>query len=477
MKKLGITLLSAVIAASTVSCGGGSGGGSSNGGSNNGENSALIVVSPANFSLSTDDSSQTITVSNTGTATASNLTLPTLNSPLSRSSTTCNTTLAAESSCTYTVLVDYTQNQNTLAGNEAISFSYNNGQQAQTANATASWSASNGGSSPTSLTITPTSFSLNVDDSSQTITISNNGSSTVSNLILPTLSAPLSLSSTNCGSSLAVGSSCIYTVLADYTSQTIAAGSQQLTFGYNDGQQRTADVNAGWAANTASITINPSFISLSEAVPSQTITVSNTSKVVATNLVLPTLNTPLSQSTPTTCTNSLAGNSSCTYTVSINYTGQTIAVGDQQLAFSYNDGHENVAASWSASNSTPTPVPPSGNYYQIYTNMAPIVSGSDNGFCATINGTNQVTITPLNDGTGNSQLCDSTGFCTVLQQAGATCGQVAWSSTGVGAGAHVINYLNCNLSDNRTVLTAEARLENSGNPTFTCTGNVMLTPQ
>lgn len=103
---------------------------------------AILTTTPTSFSLSESHPFQRITVTNTGTAVATGITLPTLTAPLTESVgfTTCTagSSLPIGSSCSYAVYIDYTQAQS--AGRESVTFSYNNGQSAQTTSVAVDWS-------------------------------------------------------------------------------------------------------------------------------------------------------------------------------------------------------------------------------------------------------------------------------------------------------------------------------------------------
>jgi len=104
---------------------------------------AILTTTPTSFSLSENHPFQRITVTNTGTASATGIALPALTAPLTESVgfTTCTagSSLPIGSSCSYAVYIDYTQEQS--AGRESVTFSYYNGRSAQTTNVAADWSA------------------------------------------------------------------------------------------------------------------------------------------------------------------------------------------------------------------------------------------------------------------------------------------------------------------------------------------------
>ena len=104
------------------------------------------------------------------------------------------------------------------------------------------------------LNLNPSSIGLTQQNPRRVITLTNvagtgtNGA-TITNLVLPTLSAPLQFESTNCTSTLAVGNSCIYTI--KYSS-AVSANQASLPFTYNNGVSagQTASLAVDWSVST-----------------------------------------------------------------------------------------------------------------------------------------------------------------------------------------------------------------------------------
>ncbi len=150
---------------------------------------------------------RTVTLTNSGTRTATNLALnsPAVAAPYSVASTTCGTSLAGGTSCTAVVRFAPTN-----AGSFPASFagSYATGA------GTATFSAAVTGAATISITISAGSANFGTMamglTEDRTITLSNSGVRTASafQILTNTFSAPFSLASTTCGPTLAGGGSC-----------------------------------------------------------------------------------------------------------------------------------------------------------------------------------------------------------------------------------------------------------------------------
>ncbi|MEN9947006.1 MAG: Endo,4-beta-xylanase precursor [Pseudomonadota bacterium] len=221
----------------------------------------LLTLSPTSLSLSANQSSQTIAVTNTGTAPITNLTLPDLPTPLETdNSGTCTngSSLAVGSSCTYTI--KYTASaltSGTSAGNAAVYFYYNNGAVESTNTKLAVDWASIAAPTPIGILDTndgTTSISLDDNNLSKIITLTNKGTATITDLSLPTLSSPLeyesnSVNACQANQSLAPNASCTYKI--KYSSST--AGTQNISFAYNNGSSNTdLALTVNWIALTTS---------------------------------------------------------------------------------------------------------------------------------------------------------------------------------------------------------------------------------
>lgn len=198
------------------------------------------------------------------------------------------------------------------------------------------------------LAIQPNYFQMSESYTTQVITLQNIGSGAISGLIMPAISAPFSIESNTCSSSLAVNARCTLKII--YTATT-TSGQDSFVVNYNNGTQgvNTAAtiLYIGKSNNPfAILTLSPSSFSLSESLPLQRITVQNTGTAAATGLVLPTLTLPLQESTTTTCvaSGSLAIGDSCYYDVYINY-AQSQTAGSESITFTYNNGQQSQTVS------------------------------------------------------------------------------------------------------------------------------------
>lgn len=171
--------------------------------------------------------------------------------------------------------------------------------------------------------------------------------------------------------------------------------------------------------------VQPSSISLTGANPEQTITLLNTpggetTGAQITNLSLPTLNAPLGL-VATTCGNTLAVGSSCSYIVK--YASAAYA-GESTIQFTYNNGQAsqsaNVAIDWSDAeiyayivNSgvgvQKCPMTESGDFYNCYTQTNSEVwkSQMSDAVIETVNGTKYMYLAVSNYGVAKCTLDES----------------------------------------------------------------------
>lgn len=319
-------------------------------------NNGILAIQPNYFDMSPSYESQVITLQNIGNGTITSLTMPSLPNGFSilPNSNTCKSTLSPNQTCQLTLV--YTPSN--TSGQASLVINYNNGVQ----NANTSVTIPYQGISPSGyaiLTPNPTSFALSESHPLQVIALRNTGTAGLTALTLPTLTAPLQestvgvLNACTANQSLAINQSCNYAVYVDYT-QAQAAGSESVTFTYNNGQQtQTTNVAAQWSASTprvAMLSASPSSFDLSESKPYQVITLTNTGNAPATSLTMPTLNAPLAESGMTNCSAILAESASCSYIVAIDYSG-VFPESSQILTFSYNNGQQvaesvPVTANW-----------------------------------------------------------------------------------------------------------------------------------
>lgn len=202
------------------------------------------------------------------------------------------------------------------------------------------------------LVVQPTEFKLSAMESytSQTITYTNIGNGEVSDLSIVQPTAPLSLSSNNCGSSLAAGASC--TVVLNSQAAAGTAGSGSLVTNYNNGggsqtttsQYNYAGVNAESGLSivaTNNFNFSTNTVNYSE---STQVLLTNTGNVSESNFVFSfnpstyfsvavgTSGTPCALS-GNTVTNALAAGQSCS--VTLIYTNATISSAITQMNVDY----------------------------------------------------------------------------------------------------------------------------------------------
>lgn len=338
----------------------------------------ILAIQPNYFQMTESHESQVVTLQNVGVANITGLQLPTLATPFSLEpgSNTCNSSLASGASCKLTLI--YTPS--TISGQDSFVVNYNNGASVVNTTATIQYV----GTAPANyaiLTTSPASFSLSESHSVQRITLTNTGTAEVTSLTLPTLTAPLVESTTNCTNTLAVNASCAYDVYINYA-QSVTAGAESITFTYHNGlQNQTSNVAADWSvlpATYATLTASPTSFSLSESHPTQRIMLTNSGTAAATNLILPSLVVPLVEST-TSCSSTLAINDSCSYDVYIDYS-QPVTAGEESVTFVYNNGQQiqmsNVVVDWSGGTVSLSPSNVVNNTTMTYTTQTSKVISS-----------------------------------------------------------------------------------------------------
>lgn len=205
----------------------------------------ILSIEPSYFNMTENYTTQTITLSNTGSGTVSNMIIPTIAEPFSIVSNKCDNSLAPNTSCTLNII--YTVGNN--GGQSNFIVNYNNGSQDISTSATIPYFGKT--NLPFAiLTVTPSSFNLSESHPVQRITLQNTGTATATSLTKPTLTTPLVESATTCSSSLAINETCTYDVYANYA-QTFRAGTQLVTFNYNNGQQsQSMSATANWTRTT-----------------------------------------------------------------------------------------------------------------------------------------------------------------------------------------------------------------------------------
>lgn len=190
------------------------------------------------------------------------------------------------------------------------------------------------------LIVTPESFVLSQNAESQIITLTNTGAVAATNLVLPTLSAPLikDVNST-CQNhqSLAVKASCNYVVSVDYA-QGIVGGNQMLSFGYNNGgSQQAVNIEASWSSISISALSESQVTQAGGAVTIRATlnnSVNSTQIITLIDSTNPSDNITITSS-PSPCRLSNS-NESCIFTIATSSTLSNTSLGQKTFAISNN---------------------------------------------------------------------------------------------------------------------------------------------
>lgn len=293
----------------------------------------LDVATPPSFFFAqtavgstSSDSPKTVTITNNGNAPLSfaNIAISTgftLSPTSTCSQSSGSSTLAPAASCT--LLINFTPTQGgTINGTVTLT---DNHLGASAATQVIKLNGTATGAAAASATLTPGTYnygSVNIGSTgSQAFTLTNTGTSSI-NIASTALPGTLfTLSGTTCGTSLAAGASCTYTIVFKPT----ATGVQTATFSVIDdaGTQTAALTGTGAQAPVTSATLTPAAVSFGSitvgATATQTLTLTNTGTVSLAINSYSTLATPFALS-GTTCTSALAAGATCTFTVAYNPT-------------------------------------------------------------------------------------------------------------------------------------------------------------
>ena len=298
------------------------------------------------------------------------------------------------------------------------------------------------------LNIQPSYTVMSESYNTQVITLTNTGTGNIGDITYPNFTSlgqgQFAIIQNNCSSlsRLTPEQSCTLTV--KYTADTINSGAVTPIFSYDDDnngatEPKNTAMTIVYEAQTppspgpdpipvtpfSVLDVQPSSISLTGANPEQTITLLNTpggetTGAQITNLSLPTLNAPLGL-VATTCGNTLAVGSSCSYIVK--YASAAYA-GESTIQFTYNNGQAsqsaNVAIDWSDAeiyayivNSgvgvQKCPMTESGDFYNCYTQTNSEVwkSQMSDAVIETVNGTKYMYLAVSNYGVAKCTLDES----------------------------------------------------------------------
>ena len=293
---------------------------------------AKISVNPGSLSfgnqnLGSTSAVQTVTVSNTGN-TSTSISAATVSTGFSASATTCGTSLAANASCTYSIVF-----QPTTMGASSGTLSVPTGVGTQTVSLSGTGLQTSDSITPTSLTFG--SLAIGQTSSASTVTLTNTG-----NVALSVAAVAVSgqyQQTNNCGSTLAAGASCSASVT--FAPTTMGTQTGVLTMNSSAGNHSVSLAGTGLQAvasvNTASVAFGGQAVGSSST--AQSVTLTNAGNTTMT-LASPTgVAAPYSVST--TCGTSLAAGANCTYSFTFSPTSRGASSGSVTLV---NSGGNNV---------------------------------------------------------------------------------------------------------------------------------------
>ncbi len=273
---------------------------------------------------STKDIVVTVTNSSSATLAASSVALTSVSAPYALQSSTCSTSIAVGASCVLTYRFSPTVS-GTFTAAPVMSYAVGDG---TTANLTINLSESATGVASLSASVSSPAGNTAVSSTKDiTVTVTNSGAATsaASSLSLTGISAPFTQQSTTCGSTLAIGASCTYTIRFSPTTETTSTASGGVSYQVGNGTSSSAPFNLSEVSqNGAVVTISvPSAGSTAYgSTRDVTLTVSNSSVAASAatglNLGAMALSGPDSARyavQSTTCSGTLNINASCNYVV------------------------------------------------------------------------------------------------------------------------------------------------------------------
>ncbi len=297
-------------------------------------NASPTSLAFGNVSVGTTSSALTITVSNTGTADATNMSYPAAPPKFTKGGTCSSATLAKGTSCTvtftYTPTGPITDNATyTITGGGAslpISLSGTG-----VAAAAASLSAS-----PTSLAFG--SVTVGSTSAAQTVTLTNTGGQSATGLTIAS-GSPRFAATNACGTQIAAGASC--TVSVTYAPSVTGNDNANLTITYAGGTPLTvAMTGSGTAAATSNLSASPASlafgsVAVGTTAAGQTVTVTNTGGAQATGVAVASGSAkfPLSGNT---CGATLNAGASCVFTVA--YMPSSVGSDSASVTVAYTGG-------------------------------------------------------------------------------------------------------------------------------------------
>ena len=275
---------------------------------------ALLVISPDYYDFGDrsvgSTTTQLISVSNTGEKPASSFTVPGPINNYSTQNTNCGSTIAAGASCqvqvTFTPTTSGTRSQSLI-------FGYHNGN----TNQTSSLVVVGRGKTAANITLSRTTIdfgsgSIGQPSLGQTVQLTNSGQSSATEISISGLSAPFSVVSSSCGTTLVAGAVCSVTFRFEASSS--GSVSRQVRWTYMDGgssKQTSILTLSGSGNQPAAISLSASSINFGSisvgSASNRSVTLSNTGSSTATSIQILGASGVFSAST---CS-SLAAGASC----------------------------------------------------------------------------------------------------------------------------------------------------------------------
>jgi len=313
------------------------------GGVSGGGGTATLAVTPTslafgNQAVGTTSAAQSLTLSNSGTAGATGITVA-VTAPFARSGGTCGATLAAATTCTINVVFSPTSagaatGTATITANVAVSGS----PVSLTGTGTTS-TAGTASVSPTSLAFG--NQAVGTTSTLQTVTVTNTGTVALAGGTFTFgggAPQPFSRATTaqggagSCGATLALGASCTYNVV--FTPTAVTSFSRTLTVAYTGATVTGSPVAlTGTGTGTAAVTVNPTSLTFGAQATGttsafQTLTLSNTTATAFTGLTVGVTG-PFSRNNTggTNCGATLASGATCTIRVQFSPTAVGAATG------------------------------------------------------------------------------------------------------------------------------------------------------
>ena len=315
-----------------------------------------VSASPTSPSFGTvtvgsSSSPQAVTISNTGSGSATGMSYGAAPAGFSRTHN-CPATLAAGASCTINVTFSPTAAQ-AYSGNISITGSGGTNVSISLSGTGGAGATPNVGASPGSLSFG--SVTVGSSSGSQTVTVSNTGTGAASGMSYGAAPAGFSRTTT-CTATLAAGSNCTVTVTFSPTAAQAYSGSIAIT---GSGGTNVSIALSGTGAATASPNVNSSAsflsfgsVTVGQTSAAQTITVTNSGTVAATNMSYPAA--PARYHKSGTCGGaSLGAGASCTIVFSYSPT----AVGNDNVTYTFTGGGKSFPVALSGSGVTTAPPP------------------------------------------------------------------------------------------------------------------------